>query len=80
MTIPVLKEILGWCVIMNFGLLLLWFFFIAFAHDWVYRVHSKWFHLPVESFDKIHYAGIAFFKVLVFVFYVVPYLALCLVG
>ena len=65
---------------MNLGLILWWFLVITVAHDWVYSVHSKWFRVSVEKFDEIHYKGIAFLKVTVFVFNVVPYFALCIVG
>ncbi len=79
MTIDILLKVLGWCAVINIGLLIWWFLFITFAHDWVYRMHSKWYKIPVEKFDAIHYAGIAFFKIAIFVFNIVPYLALRIV-
>ncbi|MBU1190106.1 MAG: hypothetical protein KKA36_02280 [Gammaproteobacteria bacterium] len=80
MTLDQLREFLGWCAVMNIGLLLWWFLFFALAHDLVYRLHGKWFTLSVERFDAIHYAGMAYFKLTVFVFNVVPYFALRIVG
>jgi hypothetical protein len=80
MTIDMIREALLWCFIINMGLLLWWFMFFAFAHDWVYRMHGRWFKLSVEKFDAIHYAGIAFFKICIFVFNIVPYFALLIVG
>ena len=80
MTIEMMRAALGWCSIINMGLLLWWFLLLMFAHDWVYRFHSKWFKLSVESFDAIHYAGIAFFKIAVLVLNIVPYFALRIVG
>lgn len=80
MTIDQLREFLGWCAVMNVGLLLWWFLFIALAHDLVYRLHGKWFKLSVERFDAIHYAGMAYFKLTVFVFNVVPYFAFRIMG
>jgi len=50
------------------------------AHDWMYRMHSKWFNIPVEKFDAIHYSGMAIFKIAILVFNLVPYLALRIVG
>lgn len=76
MTIDQMREFLGWCAVMNLGLLLWWCLFIALAHDRVYRLHGKWFKLSIERFDAIHYAGMAFFKLFVFLFNVVPYFAL----
>ena len=71
---------LGFCSVINMGLLLWWFFAITVLHDWVYKFHSKWFKLSPETFDAIHYAGIAFFKIAVFVFNIVPYFVLRIVG
>ena len=80
MTIQVLREFFRWCLVINIGLLLWWFLFMTLAHDWVYRMHTKWFKLSMETFDTIHYAGMAFFKIAIFVFNLVPYLALHIVG
>lgn len=80
MTIELLRNILGWCAVMNLGLLLWWALFFMFAHDFVYRLHGKWFKLSAERFDAIHYTGMAFFKIAIFVFNIVPYFALRIVG
>ena len=80
MTLEVIRDALGWCTVINVGLLLWWWALFTLAHDWVYRTHGKWFTLSVERFDAIHYAGMAFFKISVFVFNLVPYLALRIVG
>jgi hypothetical protein len=80
MTIDLVRDALLWCFIINIGILLYWFLFFSLAHDWVYQFHGKWFKLSVEKFDAIHYAGMAFFKICIFVFNIVPYFALCIVG
>ena len=80
MTIDMVRDMFLWCSVINAGLLLLWFLFLTCAHDWVYRMHSRWFGIPVERFDAIHYAGMTFFKLSIFLFNLVPYLALRIVG
>ena len=80
MTIELVRDALLWCFIINIGILLWWFLFFSLAHDWVYRFHGRWFKLPVEKFDAIHYAAMAFYKICIFVFNIVPYFALCIVG
>ena len=80
MTLEIIRDTLAWCAVINIGLLLWWFLFIILAHDWTYRFHSKWFKLSVETFDTIHYAGIASFKIAIFLFNLVPYFALRIVG
>lgn len=80
MTLEILRAVLGWCTVINLGLLLWWFAFFSLAHDWVYRLHTRWFTLSEERFDAIHYAGMAFFKLSILVFNLAPYLALRIIG
>ena len=80
MTTELVRAVLGWSAIINIGLLLWWWLWFMLAHDWVYRIHTKWFKIPVERFDAIHYSGMAFFKICIFVFNIVPYLALRIAG
>jgi hypothetical protein len=80
MTIEVIRSALAWCTVINWGLLLWWFLFFTLAHDWIYRFHSKWIDLSVDKFDAIHYAGMALFKIGIFLFNLVPYFALRIVG
>ena len=80
MTLEIIRDALGWCTVINFGLLLWWFLFFTFAHDRTYRMHSRWFNLSTDRFDTIHYAGIAIFKIGIFLFNLVPYLSLRIVG
>ena len=80
MTVEIIREVLAWCSVINIGLLLFWLLWLTLAHDFVYRVHGKWLTLSVERFDEIHYMGIAFFKICIFVFNIVPYLALRIAG
>ena len=79
MTVEQISDVLAWCSVINIGLLLWWFLLFALAHDFVYRLHGKWFKLTVERFDAIHYAGMAFFKIGIFLLNIVPYLALRIV-
>ncbi len=79
MNVETLTAFLGWCTLLNFGLLLYWALFIIFAHDWTYRMHSRWFKLSPEKFDSLHYSLMGFFKMGVIIFNLVPYLALRIV-
>lgn len=76
MTAIEIKQILLWCVGINYGVLLVWFAVFVFAHDWLYRLHARWFKLPVESFDALHYAGMSVYKIGVIVLNLVPLVAL----
>jgi len=80
MTIEMARGILGWCSIINMGILIWWFLLFTLAHNLVYKIHSKWFKISVEQFDAVHYAGMVFFKIFIFAVNIVPYFALRIVG
>jgi hypothetical protein len=79
MTVEIMRNALGRALI-NYGILIIWFLFCIVGHDWMYRYHTKFFTLSVETFDAIHYGSMAFFKLIVIVFNLVPYLALRIVS
>jgi hypothetical protein len=79
MNIELARKVLLWCTVINFYLLIFWFLFFTLAHDWMYQVHGRWFHMSVNQFDAIHYAGMAFYKIGIILFNLVPYVALRLV-
>ncbi len=80
MELETIRAFFAWCSVINMALLLWWALFLLLAHDWTYRLHSKWFNISVEQFDTIHYAGIAVFKLGVFMFNLAPYFALRIIG
>ena len=80
MNLDMARHALLWCAVINYGVLLVWFLVFLLARDWMHRLHGRWFRLSVEQFDGIHYAGMAIFKLGIILLYLVPYLALCLVG
>ena len=65
-----------WCTVINYAILILWFVVFIFAHDWLYRMHSRWFKIPVETFDAVHYGGIAVYKIGIMLLNLVPLIAL----
>ena len=80
MTVELLRDFLGWCAIINMALLLFWVLWMMLARGFVYRMHGRFFKMPEEKFDATHYAGMLFYKLCIFVFNIVPYLALRIVA
>jgi hypothetical protein len=76
MTIEVIRNFLLWCTVINYAVLLVWFLVFVFAHDFMQRIHGRWFHLSREQFDGLHYAGMAVYKVGILLFNLVPLAAL----
>lgn len=80
MDIQMLTRFFMWCTIVNVGLFALAFLFLAFASDFVYRMHGKWFPMPRETFNLVLYAYLGVYKILILVFNVVPWVALVIIG
>ena len=79
MTVELAHNVLLWCTIINFALLMVWSLLFALPHEWLYRLGGKWFRLTSEQFDTVNFAGIVFYKMGIFLFNLVPYVALCIV-
>ena len=75
-TIEVLRNFLLWSTVINFAILLWWFLAFSLAHDRIHRMHGRWFRIPVEQFDAIHYAGMAIYKIGILLLNLVPYIVL----
>ncbi len=80
MDIQILTTFFMWCTILNAGLLVLSSLMCVCAGAWVYRIHSKWFSIPREVYNVAMYSFLGLYKVLIFVFSLIPYIALLIVG
>ncbi len=79
-TVETLRGVLGWTALINYALLALWFLVFLFAHDWLYNLHEGWFDFPVQTFDTVHYTAMAIFDLGTIMFFLVPWVALLIVG
>jgi hypothetical protein len=80
MNVDLIKDVLLWCTIINYVVLLLWCGAFVFAHGWMLNLHGRWFRMSEERFNGIHYLGMAIYKIGILVFNLVPYIALCIVS
>jgi len=80
MDIELLTRFFMWCTILNFGFLIFSFLFLAFAKDFVYDLHTKWFAMPRETFNVVVYAFLGLYKIAWLVFSVTPWLALVIIA
>ena len=76
MTIDQLTAFLGWAALLNYAVLIVWFAAFTLAGDELYRVHGRWFRFPRETFDALHYGGMAVYKIGVLLLFLVPWLVL----
>lgn len=80
MSIEKVRLFLLWCTVINYAILLLWGLLFMFPNAWLYRLWSRWFRLPAEQIDALNFSGMAVYKIGIFLFNLVPYVALCIVG
>ena len=80
MDIQTLTSFFMWCTIINFGVLILSFVMMITIADLAYRIHSKWFPMPRQTFTVAIYSFLGIYKIAWFVFNVVPWVALLIVG
>jgi hypothetical protein len=76
MNIHEIKEVLLWCVGINYALLFIWAGIFIWAHDALYRMHARWFKLSAATFDTMNCAGIGIYKLGIILLNLVPLAAL----
>ena len=76
MELEVLKEFFLWSTVIAAGLYIWTVVWCIFGVDFAYKIHSKLFDVPRESFGLILYCFLGFFKISIIVLFLVPYLAL----
>ena len=80
MDIHMLTSFFMWCTILNMSLFVFSFLILAFAGNFVYKIHSKWFPMPRETFNVVFYSFIGMYKIIVLVFCVIPWAVLAIIG
>jgi len=80
MDIVAVKAFFMWCTIINVLLLTLSLLVCAYAGDWIYGIHSKWFPISREAFNVALYCFLALYKIFVMVFNFVPWIACVIAG
>lgn len=80
MTISELKDFLLWSTAINYCIVLVWFAAFVYAHDWLFRMHTRWFKLSAESFDALNYAGVALYKIGIVLLNLVPLITLYIIS
>jgi hypothetical protein len=80
MSVQFARSFLAWSAGINYGILVVWFLVFLFAHDWMRRLHGRWFRLTDEQFDWAHYLGMSVYKMGILLFNLVPLVVLWIVG
>jgi hypothetical protein len=79
MSADTLRGMLLWSGIINYGFLILWVVLYLFAPG-LMRWVARFYRMSPETFDTIQFSGILFYKMAIFFFNLIPYVALRIVG
>ena len=80
MTIETIRTFLGWCTVINIGLLMLSSIFVIAFRGTASRIHGTMFNLDEKYLSQAYFQYLAQYKIAIIVFNVVPYFALKVMG
>ncbi len=80
MNVEIITQFFMWCTIINVGLLILSSLLWLVAADFIYKMHSRFFPMPKQTFNIVFYTFIGIYKLLVFVFNLVPWIVLLIIN
>jgi hypothetical protein len=76
MTLETLAAFLGWCTLINMGMLIFASLAMVSMRETMMKMHGSMFGLDDTDLARAYFQYLAQYKILVFVFNLMPYLAL----
>ncbi len=80
MTIEMIRAVLGWCSVINIGLLIFSSISLIAIRGVASRIHGKMFNLDEKDLSRAYFQYLAQYKIAIIVFNIVPYFALRIIG
>ena len=77
------ENILLWCMVLGFAVMLIWFGMIVFAGEAIYSLHTEigtMRMMSLELFMSANYVGIGMWKMCVILCFAIPWLAMKIGG
>ena len=74
--ISTITAFLGWCTLINIGLLTYSSIMIIIFNKPVKKMHAKMVHISTEKLDEMYFNFLGNYKLGIFIFNLVPYCAL----
>ena len=75
-SIETIREFLGWCAVINIGLLLLSTIMLMVMRGWLVMIHAKMTGVSEADLPRLYLEYLGNYKILIIVFNLVPYVAL----
>ncbi len=79
MNIEILKQFFMWATVLNFGLLAIWTLVLGLMPEFAYRAHIRFVKLSRESWNNQMFALLAFYKLMVMLFFATPWVVLLVI-
>ncbi|MBU2965496.1 hypothetical protein Q4508_08785 [Amphritea sp. 2_MG-2023] len=80
MTLSQLTELLGWASLLNIGMLVFVSAVLVYMRPLITSIHSKMFGISNNELAIIYFKYLANYKTLSLIFFIVPYIALKIMG
>ena len=78
MTTETVRGMLLWSAIINYFFLALWGFLYFSASGLMHRI-ARWWRVQPEQFDAFQFGGILLYKMAIWLFFIVPCIALYII-
>jgi hypothetical protein len=75
-SIELLTTFLGWCSLINVGVLVLSTIILILKKDAIIAMHARWFAIDRQALPSVYFEYLGHYKIAILVFNLVPYLAL----
>ncbi len=79
MTVETLRHFFGWCAVVNYALLMLWFVLHLSVHGLLTGLSQRFFSVRAKKYDSISLKAMFYFKLSIWLLNIGPYLALWIV-
>jgi len=79
-SIETIREFLGWCSVINIGMLFISTIMLTVMRSWVVKIHASMTGVSEAELPRIYIEFLGNYKILIIVFNVVPYLSLMLMA
>jgi hypothetical protein len=80
MSTETLTAFLGWCTLINFGLLIIAALAIIVMRGSISGIHASMFKIEQDVLSSAYFQYLANYKILIIVFNLVPYLSLRIIS
>jgi hypothetical protein len=75
-SIDIVREFLGWCTVINIGILLVATTFLVLARAPISKIHIKLFELSQADLSLSYFQFLGQYKLAIYVLNLVPYISL----